>query len=320
MNLKLNPIVICFLAVGLLACGNRQQLNSSTPKKEVVRSVLAESNSPVKTQLEYDDVVTIKDSEYVVIPVGYRVRADKRIIYSDADQVYRASKSDIWQGTLAAVNLVFHGHQSDRTHLLLDRNAFVAEFDYLANSQPINSKIDRTTTVSSCQPPKGTPLDHRFTRLMLYQIVKQDTDQDGVLDFGDANQGYISDLSGQNLQVITPDLTKLKGWHCDYQREKLLLFVQESTKKTSSKEIDPLVLYTYSLNGNKLKRITPPQSHLENWQIELKDGSMYLFSRLDANGDRQYNAADETRVIKYSLETETAVEINDPQIRQLLSQ
>ena len=98
-----------------------------------------------------------------------------------------------------------------------------------------------------------------------------------------------------------------------------MLFVRELNSQPQKNAKNPLALYIYDLPTNKLTRITPAKSNLENWQIDLNKGLMYLYSRLDGNGDRQYNSLDETRVIKYNLDTQQTIEINNPQIRESLS-
>jgi len=324
LNLKLFSIAVILLSTILSSCSDRPEQSVSLKQKTKSKVALAqEQESAKQAQLEYGDIWTQEKSEYVIIPVGYKIKSKKRVgSYSDAasGSNYFPSRSSILRGqSLAAVNLMFHNHQQDGTHLLLDRRAFITKFDYLVDSQTTAAEIEPSTTVSSCQPPKKTPADHRFHQLMMYQIIEQDTNQDRTLNSEDANRGYLSDLTGKNLRSLNPDLTRLAQWHCDYQRNKLLLFVEELNPQ-APKEFEPLALYIYDLATSKFDRLSLPQSNLENWKISLNDGSMYLYSRLDTNGDRQYNSADETRVIKYNLDTKQTIEINNPQIRQLLTQ
>ena len=311
--------IILFPGV-LSACSDRH--SQYIPVKEAKSPAVGiqGEESAEQTQLEYGDIWTQEKSEYVIIPVGYKVKSKKRGIDYSAES-YSSSRSSILKGQdLSAVNLIFHGHKNDRTHLLLDRNAFITKFDYLVDSQTTADKIESNITASSCKPPANTPADHSFHQLMVYQIVDRDTNQNQALDPGDANKGYLSDLTGKNLRSLTPNSTKLTQWHCDYQRNQLLLFVREANHSLNKGEINPLALYIYDLPTSKLTRLSLPKSNLENWQIDLKDGSMYLYSRLDGNSDRQYDSADETRVIKYNLDSKQTVEINSPQIRELLTQ
>ena len=305
---------------GLASCSDRLQPTSLvTERSGVNKPVLAANATTEKTQLEYGDVIAQEKSEYGIIPVGYRLKEKKRTSYTGSSSSYSASSSRILKNrALAVVNLIFHGHKNNQTHLLLEKNAFITEFDYLVNARAVPGEINPNSTTSACKLPENTPEDHTLNWLLFYQIAEQDTNRNQVLDSDDASKGYLSDLSGKNLRSVTPDLTKLDRYFCDDRRDRLLLFVRELN--TSQSKVNPLVLYTYSLSDRNLKRITPTQSNLENWKITLADGSMYLFSRVDSNGDKQYTSADETSVIKYNLDTETALEINNPQIRQQLAQ
>lgn len=49
------------------------------------------------------------------------------------------------------------------------------------------------------------------TRVWLYRIIDQDTNTDKKLNGEDATIGYLSDLSGKNLQQITPNNTRIIG-------------------------------------------------------------------------------------------------------------
>lgn len=96
--------------------------------------------------------------------------------------------------------------------------------------------------------------------------------------------------------------------------------MQELDRESHKNQINPTALYIYDLAGNEPLRVIPPQSNLEHWKIKLADGLIYLHSRIDSNGDRQYTSTDDTIVTKYNLDTKEALEINHPQIRQLLQQ
>ena len=310
LNLRLLAIVS---ATVLSGCGNYVGRVESVPVKQA-NTATANEQKLKPPHLEYGNLWMQKKSEYVIIPVGYKV-ASKTSYASD----YSASKSSILRGQdLSAVNLIFHHERDDRTHLLLERNAFITQFDYLADTNIVADKITPSTRLSSCKPPANTAADHIFRQLMVYKIVEQDTNQNRALDLQDANKGYLSDLTGKNLRSLTPDLTKLAQWHCDYQRNRLLLFVRELNPQFQKPE-SPLALYIYDLPTSKLTRITLPKSNLENWQIDLNKGLIYLYSRLDGNGDRQYDSQDETRVIKYNLDTQQTIEVNNLQIRESLS-
>ena len=116
--MKLLAIAL-FLTTVLSACGNRPQ--QSIPLKQAKSKLAAAEGqeSSARVQLEYGDIWTQEKSEYVIIPVGYKVKTNKRA--SDYASSSYSSKSSILRGQdLSAVNLIFHGEQNNGTHLLLD--------------------------------------------------------------------------------------------------------------------------------------------------------------------------------------------------------
>ena len=197
MNLKLLEIALCSTTV-LSGCVNYvERVEQSVPVKQANNTATADKQKLEPAQLEYGNLWMQKRSEYVIIPVGYKVASKRLSSASD----YSASKSSILRGqNLSAVNLIFHHERDDLTHLLLDRNAFITQFDYLADANIVADKIIPSTTSSSCKPPAKTAADHSFHQLMVYKIVERDTNQNQALDLRDANKGYLSDLTGKNLR------------------------------------------------------------------------------------------------------------------------
>ena len=275
------------------------------------------------TPIEYDNVLVQSRSEDVIVPVGYRLENSKRRIES-IKQSYSlpSTRSQIagWKN-LSAINLIFHGKKDHQTHLLLKKNAFITKFDYLTQINPKDRPQYKYTGENSCQVK--SLIDHSFHQLFLYTIVNQDTNQDKVLNTEDAERGYLSDLSGKSLRAITPANTKLTQWQCDFERNQLILFVREDSngdRQFEQDNIDTLALYSYNVLDNQLSKITPPQSNLDNWQIRLTDGLIFLHTKLDTNQDGKYDQADVTRVTKYNLATKETIEINNSEIRKVLNQ
>ncbi|MEH2043472.1 hypothetical protein [Nostoc sp.] len=54
--------------------------------------------------------------------------------------------------------------------------------------------------------------DKPTTKVWLYKIIDQDTNIDKKLNSEDGTIGYLSDLSGKNLQQITPNNTRIISW------------------------------------------------------------------------------------------------------------
>lgn len=292
--------------------------------------LLTEGSGEEKVELpdlDYGNVLIQDKSEYVIIPVGYKLNPGKRIVDSISNPSYSANFS-VSQSTfsgwssISVSNLIFHGKKNNETRLLLDKNAYIAQFDYLVNSTSNNSNRKNYQGFNSCQLPKKLAEAKNFEQLFIYRIIQQDTNRNKVLDNKDADRGYLSDLSGKKLRPITPVNTKLVQWECDVQRNQLVLFVLEDSngdrKYEQNGSKDALALYLYDLSTNKLTRITVPKSHLVQRQIYFEDDLIFFQTKLDSDQDGEFTVKDLTQVTKFSLSSQEKVEINNPDIRQIL--
>ena len=150
-----------------------------TRKAEQAKATEQPQSQP---NIAYGNLVIKEQSDYLMIPVGQEERNQKRensLDYSGYSQR---------DGNLH--NIIFYNKENGETHLLLNKKAFINSFDLL-----------ETKTVG--KPP---------TRVWLYRIIDQDTNADKKLNNEDAMIGYISDLSGKNLQQVTPNNTKIINW------------------------------------------------------------------------------------------------------------
>lgn len=134
--------------------------------------------------INYGELIIKEQSDYVMIPVNVIERnQDKENVLDLSSRSYEKDNGRLY-------NIVFYRKQDGETHLLLNKKAIINSFDFLesktANKQPI--------------------------RFWLYRIIDQDTNQDKLLNSEDAILGYMSDLSGKNLQQITPNKTRIINW------------------------------------------------------------------------------------------------------------
>lgn len=130
----------------------------------------------------YGDLIIKEQSDYLMIPVYI---ADQE---QDKGSDWNFSRYEKRENKIA--NIVFYHKQKTDTHILLNKKAIINSFDLLE-------------TKTAGKPP---------TRFWLYKIIDQNTNQDKELDNADAIIGYISDLSGKNLQQITPNNTQIINW------------------------------------------------------------------------------------------------------------
>ncbi|PMB45683.1 hypothetical protein CEN39_26830, partial [Fischerella thermalis CCMEE 5201] len=83
-----------------------------------------------------------------------------------------------------------YGKKDGKTNILLNKKAIINGFDLLEEKKAGKSS----------------------SRYWLYQIIDSDTNGDQKLDTQDAKIGYLSDLSGNNLQQITPNNSQILNW------------------------------------------------------------------------------------------------------------
>ncbi|HEY9652213.1 MAG TPA: hypothetical protein V6C95_16240 [Coleofasciculaceae cyanobacterium] len=136
-----------------------------------------------KPTIVYGELVIKEESDYILIPV--RLSKDKNQTRTNLlESSLSYERQDLFS------NLIFYRKQDGETHLLLNKPALLSSFDFLEKKE-------------QGKPP---------TRYWLYKIIENDTNADKKLTLEDATIGYLSDLSGKNIQQITPNNTQLISW------------------------------------------------------------------------------------------------------------
>ncbi len=149
----------------------------------------ANAQQTPQPSLVYGDLIIKKESDYLMIPVS---------IFPDANQGEKKWDNSLVSGSYSRsyknrkniYNLIFYSKKDASINTLLNKKAIIKSFDLVEKK-------------SIGQPVK---------RFWLYRIIEKDTNQDKKLNYQDATIGYLSDLSGENLQQITPDNTQLNSW------------------------------------------------------------------------------------------------------------
>ncbi len=131
----------------------------------------------------YGDLIVKEQSDYLMIPVNFAAPNQEQDKSLEFSRSYERNYNKLH-------NIIFYHKQDGESHLLLNKKAIINSFDLLEV---------KTTD----KPP---------TRVWLYRILDEDTNQDQKVNNEDAIIGYISDLSGKNLQQITPNNTKIINW------------------------------------------------------------------------------------------------------------
>lgn len=132
--------------------------------------------------LVYGDLIIKEQSDYLMIPVTLAEQNEEKGIDLKLSRSYERNNQ--------LYNIIFYHKQDGEAHLLLNKKAIITSFDLLE--------------VKAANKPT--------TRFWLYRIVDQDTNTDKKLSSEDATIGYLSDLSGKNLQQVTPNNTRIISW------------------------------------------------------------------------------------------------------------
>ncbi|MEO1762286.1 MAG: hypothetical protein AAFR83_10005 [Cyanobacteria bacterium J06629_18] len=179
-NSIIKVVASIILATLSISCNARVNRNSQ-------QSQVNAEQTP-QPNIVYGDLIINEKSDYLMIPVS---------IFPDVNQgekkgegLFSGSYSSSYRDRKNIYNLIFYSKEDASTNALLDKKAIIKSFDL----------IEKKTI--------GQPVK----RFWLYRIVEKDTNGDDKLNYQDATIGYLSDLSGRNLQKITPDNTQLNSW------------------------------------------------------------------------------------------------------------
>jgi hypothetical protein len=158
-------------------------LSCETATTRNTEQAKAAENKNSQPNVDYGELIIKEQSDYLMIPV--------HITDSSQDQESKLNLLRSYEKHNKPLhNIIFYHKQDGVSHLLFNKKAIINSFDLLE-------------TKTSNQPP---------TRFWLYRILDQDTNQDKTLNSEDAIIGYLSDLSGKNLQQITPNNSQIINW------------------------------------------------------------------------------------------------------------
>ncbi|MEH2070581.1 MAG: hypothetical protein V7K47_20870 [Nostoc sp.] len=173
-NFLKNIITAIIIAAVSFSCESK-----ITRKTEQAKATDKPKSQP---NIVYGDLIIKEQSDYLMIPVN--LPEDNQEKESNLNLSRSSQRNNL------LYNIIFYRKLNGETHLLLNKKAIINSFDLL----------------------EVKAADKAITRVWLYRIVDQDTNADRKLNTEDAIIGYISDLSGKNLQQITPNNTKIINW------------------------------------------------------------------------------------------------------------
>ncbi|MBE9215105.1 hypothetical protein IQ247_20970 [Plectonema cf. radiosum LEGE 06105] len=194
-NLPKNSVASIIIATLCFSCNSR--VNTEKQQSQ------ANAQQNPQPNIVYGDLIIKEESDYLMIPVS---------IFPDANQgekswIEKSSRS--YEDRQDIYNIIFYSKKDASTNALLDKKAIIKSFDL----------IERKATAEPIQ------------RFWLYRIIQKDTNEDKKLDYQDATIGYLSDLSGRNLQQITPDNTQLNSWIVVQSTGAIFLEITKDTNK-----------------------------------------------------------------------------------------
>ncbi|MEH2366990.1 hypothetical protein [Nostoc sp.] len=155
----------------------------SSVSKNAEQAKATEKPKP-QQNLIYGDLIIKEKSDYLMIPVSLAEQNEDKGVDLNLSRSYENGRNN------QLYNIIFYQKQGGEAHLLLNKKAIIASFDLL--------EVKAANKLT--------------TRVWLYKIIDQDTNTDKKLNSEDAIIGYLSDLSGKNLQQITPNNTRIISW------------------------------------------------------------------------------------------------------------
>ncbi|MGB6301465.1 MAG: hypothetical protein WBF90_35510 [Rivularia sp. (in: cyanobacteria)] len=190
--IKIANTIVAMFCVSCNAIDNREQSQvnaQQTPQPNIV----------------YGDLIIKQETDYLMIPVS--ISPDTNRASNNTGGLYSGSLSRSSKEKKNIYNLIFYSKKDASTNYLLDKKAIIKSFDL----------IEKKTI--------GQPVK----RFWLYRIIEKDTNKDNKLNNRDATIGYLSDLSGRNLQQITPENTQLNNWNVVQSTGAIFLEITKDT-------------------------------------------------------------------------------------------
>ncbi|BAB73754.1 hypothetical protein ACN23B_10280 [Anabaena sp. FACHB-709] len=193
-NFLKNVVAPIFVASLSLSC--------NTNISQRTESAQAVGQQQTQPQIIYGDLVIKEPTDYLMIPVnstGRDIEKEASFDYSRSSKGYN----------VLLHNFIFYRKEDGASHLLLNKKSIIQAFDL----------VEIKTT--------GQP----STRVWLYQIIDQDTNKDNKFNQEDAVIGYMSDLSGKNLQQVTPNNSKIINWAVVPGRKEIFIKIIKDSNK-----------------------------------------------------------------------------------------
>ncbi|MGB1206143.1 MAG: hypothetical protein ACPG5B_10885 [Chitinophagales bacterium] len=183
-------IQICCLFLLLSSCENTPLMQQNTTALSPEDSLILIEKQIDDTRLNILPSQQISTSDVYIYPIGSALKKSRGSSYSKKGSSYR-----IW-------NLIFYNFKTNEKRTLFSDKVPIIEeypnendFQYMYNREIAYDKL------------KKTRKDKLF-----YKIVDTDFNKNGVIDYADPSNLFMSDLNGENFTKISPANIDLRTW------------------------------------------------------------------------------------------------------------
>ncbi|MEH6657067.1 hypothetical protein [Leeuwenhoekiella marinoflava] len=221
-------ILLTFLALGLGACRDKPKDVLPDPMTE---PSFGTADSKYNTiNLQFNNPTVLDSSDWVLYP----------LTLEELEETEKGFKSSSYGRQYAYWNVAFYNRETKQTRLLSD------SLKMLINSiSPKNDAI--THSGQRTEKNQG---------LIYYSITTKDFNQDGRLNSDDPKYLFISDLSGQNFEQVSPDNFDLIHWQTISQTKKILIQARRDSNKDKKFDgDDETISFIYVIDKQEIEPV-----------------------------------------------------------------
>lgn len=207
-------LITCFITIGCNEVNTKNQQGALTENNAVEKIS--------KTEINFGRSERVPTTPFYIYPISNSIEKTKLLEYSHI-------RKGSYKGYF---NLIFHNIETNKNHFLLPKNenAIITTF-------PTNLENDN-------------PSKNRKEDFLFFEIIKDDYNNDGNLNYDDPKKLYISNLEGNNLRCISPANLNLLNWkfiddsktlielRCSLDENNDHKFEQDEAKKVIIAKID----------------------------------------------------------------------------------
>jgi len=164
----------------------------------------------------------------LVINEFQRVQGTRYLMAEIIEALSRSSASSFSSpGNRTSRNLVFLDGESLASHKLFDTSAYV-----ILDTTPFPSHDHENENEAAL------PHDPIVTQWLVYQVVKEDTDRDGQLDFSDRQAIGVTDAGGTGYVEILSGLDHVLGMTMVHAGQLVVVYSKGGSKSASVIDLD----------------------------------------------------------------------------------